>query len=86
MKDLLDNISPEVYQNLKRAVELGKWSTGVKISSEQRDLCMQAIIVYEKKNLPPDQHTGYIEAKKHTHCGSEKGEVVMGDTQPLNFK
>ena len=88
--DLLNNITPDIYQNLKRSVELGKWPNGERLSDEQKALCMQAVIAYEKKHLPPEQHTGYIETKKHTHCGSETGDVVMGDgadeEKPLNFK
>ena len=91
--ELLNNITPDIYQNLKRSVELGKWPTGDKLSTEQKQLCLQAIIAYEKKHLPPEQHTGYIETKKHTHCGSKTGEVTLGTTEtdtddirPLNFK
>ena len=84
--ELLDNINPDIYQSLKRAVELGKWPNGEKISAEQRQLCLQAVIAYEKKNLPPEEHSGYIPPAKHTHCGSTKGDIADDTEQPLNFK
>ncbi|MGH1485950.1 MAG: YeaC family protein [Cellvibrionaceae bacterium] len=84
--ELLDNVTPDVYQNLKRAVELGKWPTGERISAEQRQLCLQAVIAYEKKNLPPEKHSGYIPPAKHTHCGSTKGDIADDAEQPLKFK
>lgn len=88
--NLLNNITPDIYQSLKTAVEIGKWPTGIKLTDEQKSLCMQAVIAYEQKHLPPEKHTGYIDTKKHTHCGSEEGELVMGnkndETQPLKFK
>lgn len=93
VNDLLNNITPDIYQNLKRSIELGKWPTGDRLSSEQKQLCLQAVIAYEKKNLPPEEHTGYIDTKKHKHCGSESGEITIdkdtindADPQPLKFK
>ncbi|MCP8898404.1 YeaC family protein [Gilvimarinus xylanilyticus] len=74
-EQILANLTPEVYANLKRAVELGKWPDGRVLSDEQRELCMQAVIVYEHKNLKPEEHTGFIPPKPHTHCGS-------GDDEP----
>ena len=86
LSELLDNITPAIYENLKRAVELGKWPNGDGISAEQRQLCLQAVIAYETKHLPPEQHSGYIPPKEHTHCGSTRGEVADDPAQPLNFK
>jgi hypothetical protein len=34
---------------------------------------MQAVIVYEHKHLPPEEHTGYIPPEPHTFCGDEDG-------------
>lgn len=90
IEDLINSMTPDIYQSLKRAIELGKWPNGERLSKEQRDLCMQGVIAYEQKYIPETERTGYIETKKHTHCGSEKGEVILGegldDVQPLNFK
>lgn len=58
--DMLRNISPEVYESLKLAIELGKWSDGRKLTQEQKELCMQAIIAWEQSNLPEEQRTGYM--------------------------
>ena len=83
-QDLLNSLTPEIYDNLKRAVELGKWPDGRVVTPEQRQNCMEAVIAYEHKHLPPEQHTGYIPPKPHTHCGGE-GEVAEAD-QPLKWK
>lgn len=71
VKKLLGSITPDIYQNLKTAVEIGKWPDGNKLSVEQRQLSMQAVIAYEHKHLPPEQHTGYIPPEPHTFCGDE---------------
>src|SRR5690554_5565223 len=57
---MLRNISPEVYESLKTAVELGKWADGRKLTQEQKELCLQAIIAWEMDNLPEEERTGYI--------------------------
>ncbi|UTF60712.1 YeaC family protein [Gilvimarinus sp. DA14] len=67
---LLASLTPEIYANMKRAVELGKWPDGRVLTSEQRELCMQAVIAYEHQHLPAEQHTGYIPPQPHSHCGS----------------
>jgi uncharacterized protein len=71
LQQLLNSITPDIYENLKRAIELGKWLDGKKITLEQRELCMQAVIAYERKNLPPEEHTGYIPPKPHAYCGDD---------------
>ena len=71
IQKLLQSITPEIYENLKRAIELGKWLDGNKISAEQRELCMQAVIAYEHKHLPAEKHTGYIPPKPHAYCGDD---------------
>ncbi len=71
LEQLINNITPEIYERLKTAVELGKWHNGNKLSTEQRQLCMQAVIAYEHNNLPPEQRTGYIPPEPHSVCGDE---------------
>lgn len=83
-RDLLDRVTPEIYANLKRAVELGKWPDGRVVTPEQRQHCMEAVIAYEHKHLSPEERTGYIPPKSHTHCGGE-GEVAESE-QPLKWK
>jgi hypothetical protein len=86
IQELLNGLTPEMYQKLKLAIEIGKWPTGGMVSKEQRELCMQALIAYEKKHLPKEQHSGYIPPKEHNHCGSTEGAVAEDEKQPLAFK
>ncbi len=57
---MIENITPEIYESLKLAVEIGKWSDGNKLTAEQRELSLQAMIAWELQNLPEDQRTGYM--------------------------
>ncbi|TWH64908.1 hypothetical protein LX59_01849 [Azomonas agilis] len=67
----IEQITPEIYESLKQAVELGKWENGNKLTPEQRDLCMQAMIAWENKNLPEEQRTGYMGGQT---CSSSKNK------------
>lgn len=59
MEQLIQEITPDIYANLKSAIELGKWNDGNRLSTEQLELCMQAVILYESKNLSQAQRTGF---------------------------
>ena len=78
-KDMIDNITPEIYGRLKHAVELGKWPNGIKLTPEQTELCMQALITYDYAHKPEEQRIGYIDREVHKGCGSKK-ETFEHDT------
>ena len=59
LAELIDNISPTIYDSLKSAIELGKWPDGSRLSSDQVDKCMQAVILYEAEHLPQQRRTGF---------------------------
>ena len=58
---MIESLSPEIYQSLKRSLELGKWPDGKPMSPEQRRHAMQAVIAWGEKHLPEDQRVGYID-------------------------
>jgi len=70
--EMLRNITPEVYASLKQAVEIGKWPDGRRLTQEQKELCMQAMIGWELENLPEEERTGFMGEQ---HCKSEKKAV-----------
>ncbi len=79
-QEFFDSITPDVYEKLKRGVELGRWPDGSKLTSEQRETCLQALIAYEARHVPEQQRSGYIPRDSHSHCGG-RGEVAgPGDT------
>lgn len=78
IETLIQNITPEIYENLKTAVELGKWANGEVLSEEQRQLCMQAVIMYER-TLPEQERSGYIEQS----CKSSSND---DDTQNITIQ
>ena len=58
---MLENITPDIYEGLKLAVEIGKWPDGRKLSRDQVELCLQAVIAYEAKHLDERERVGFID-------------------------
>lgn len=60
INDLADQLTPEIIDNLKQMIELGKKPDGEKLSSQDLKSCMEAVIHWEAKNLSKAQRSGYI--------------------------
>ncbi len=74
--DILRNITPEIVERFKTAVERGKWPDGSVLSKQQQQTCLQAIIVYEQKYVAPAERTGYL-PKKETPCEDKAAEETV---------
>lgn len=85
LEELVNSITPEVYGNLKTAIELGKWADGRVLTSEQKEHSMQAVIAYELKHFSAEERSGYVPPKSHSHCGGE-GDVAEPEDQPLKWQ
>lgn len=83
LAELLKSITPDIYENLKRAIELGKWPNGQTLDKEQQALCMQAVISYEHEHLKAENHTGFIPPKPHESCSEP--ELATFKAQPLTW-
>lgn len=70
--EMIENITPDIYESLKLAVEIGKWADGRKLTQEQRELSLQALIAWEAQNLPEDQRIGYMGPQE---CASKSESV-----------
>lgn len=81
--DICSKLNPEIVIRFKRAIETGYWPDGKKLSAEQTETCMQAVIAYEYKNVPKEQHTGYVPPKEDP-CGDKN--VDDKKDQPLKWQ
>ncbi|MBR7888498.1 YeaC family protein [Marinomonas sp. A79] len=70
-KEMIDNMSPEVYVRLKQSVELGKWPNGVRLTPDQTELCLQAIITYDYNNKEEKDRVGFIDTTGHKNIGGK---------------
>lgn len=97
-KTILSSLTPEIVDRFRVAIELGKWPDGRRLTDEQRQTCMQAVMIWEHEHLPPEERVGYIHKPV-----KEDGTVVgaecdvehdhhypnmpnpKGDIQPVKF-
>ena len=63
-QQLVAHMTPEIHQQLKTAVELGKWPNGERLNAEQLEHCLQAVIAYDQLNLPETERTAYIDRSR----------------------
>ena len=88
LEELISSITPETYRNLRRAVELGKWFDGTRLSREQLENCMQAIIAYDTKNLSVGDRVGYIDRgskEQGETCSDTDIGVGTPEDNPIKF-
>lgn len=55
-QQLVDAITPEAYERLVYAVETGKWPEGTPLSTQQRESCIQAMMLYQSKHNQQPEH------------------------------
>lgn len=87
LEDILAMMNPEVHMNLKTAVELGRWHNGRKLSAEQLEYCLQAIIAYEQQHLPESMRVGFIDRSglKKTLCDDNDHSHDLERVDPVTI-
>ena len=61
---LVESLTPDMVNDLKRAIEIGKFPDNRAVSEEQRELMIEATILYDALKLPEEERTGFIHRKK----------------------
>lgn len=80
-EQLIESLTPDIVERLRRSVETGRWPDGRAVTPEQRENSLQAIIAWEQRRLPEDQRVGFIDTSaKEREARSRDG------VQPLRFK
>ena len=80
-QQLIEAMTPELYERLKLAVETGRWPDGRPVSAEQRQHAMRAVIAWGELNLDEEQRVGFIDK------GHKSGDSCdEPDETPLNWK
>ena len=73
IEQMIDNMTPEIYQRLATAVELGKWPDGVALTDEQKENCLQLVMLWQSRNNSDAQHMTI----------DTNGQMVMKSKQQL---
>lgn len=73
IEEMINGMTPEVYQRLVTAVELGKWADGVALTAEQKENCLQLVMLWQARNNTDAQHMTI----------DTNGQMVMKSKQQL---
>ena len=75
---LVAQMTPEIYERLKLATELGKWPDGRVLTDEQKQSCMEAVLRYQAMHLPAEEHSGFIKdkCKSSTEKTADTAQVI----------
>ncbi|MGO1462365.1 MAG: YeaC family protein [Marinobacter sp.] len=77
-EELIARLDPNVYQSLRQAIELGKWPDGRKLTPQQREISLEAVIYYESRhNIPEQERVGYLD--RGSKAGTECDPTVRGN-------
>jgi uncharacterized protein YeaC (DUF1315 family) len=60
-EELIDSLTPDVVERLRRGVETGRWPDGRALTAEQREHSLTALIAWDERHLPAEQRVGYID-------------------------
>lgn len=76
LDEMLDTMTPEVYQRLVTAVELGKWPDGVALTPDQKENSLQLVMMWQTRHNTDPQHMT---------IGTD-GNIVMKSKQQLKVE
>lgn len=84
---ILAALNPDIVDRLRTAVEIGKWPNGDRLTPEQRATSMRAVLLWEGKNLPEEQRTGYIDKgkKEGEACDTDHDHHHGDEERPLRL-
>lgn len=81
--NVLANMTPEIYARFQEAIAIGRWPNGDVLNQEQKETCMQAVIIYESTYVAKEQRTGFV-PQKDKPC-ADKNQHHSAE-QPLQWK
>ncbi|AGN84485.1 MULTISPECIES: YeaC family protein [Enterobacteriaceae] len=73
LDQIVNSMTPEIYQRLVTAVELGKWPDGVALTAEQKENSLQLVMLWQARNNTQAQHMTI----------DTNGQMVMKSKQQL---
>ncbi len=82
---LIDRLSPELVERLRRGIETGRWPDGKALTEEQRAHSLQAIIAWDARHKPESERVGFIDkGAKADKSSSTEGEAALRWVQEQN--
>ncbi len=71
---LIASMTPDIREKLTRAVELGKWPDGARLADGQREIIMEALMIWQARYAPENGEAYTVDEKGALRflCDSEK--------------
>lgn len=60
-RELVDSLTPDLVDRLRRAVETGRWPDGRPVTAEQRENSLQAVIAWDESHREASGRVGFID-------------------------
>jgi len=84
--ELIANMTPQIYQNMKDALELGRWGDGRVLTPEQKEFTLEAMIRYEHmNNIPEAKRVGYVDMTNKKKKKAMEQFAAQNDTQTIKI-
>jgi len=84
--ELIANMTPQIYQNMKDALELGRWGDGRVLTPEQKEFTLEAMIRYEHmNNIPETERVGYVDMTNKKKKKAMEQFAAQNDTQTIKI-
>ncbi|MEY8204300.1 MAG: DUF1315 family protein [Bermanella sp.] len=81
IEDLINSMTPQIYRNMKEAVELGRWGDGRTMNKQQKSHCVEAMIRFEHLHgIDETERVGYVDMSN-----KRKKSSPADETQPLKI-
>ncbi|MEH6561043.1 MAG: DUF1315 family protein [Marinobacter sp.] len=89
-EELIERLDPSVYQSLRQSIALGKWPDGRKLTPQQREISLEAVIYYENLHqIPEQERVGFLDrgSKAGTECDPSvrRGQLGGTNVDPSQF-
>ena len=75
-EQVINSMTPDIYQRLVTAVELGKWPDGVALTPEQKENSLQLVMLWQARHNTDAQHMTI----------DTQGQMVMKSKQQLKVE
>lgn len=80
-QQLLNRLSPDIVDRLRRGVETGRWPDGTALSDAQREHSLQAVIAWDSRHRPAGERVGYVHKGADRRARQEVHQEVHKETQ-----
>ena len=85
IQQLVRAMTPQIYENLRTAVEIGKWPDGKALTEEQKSNSLQAVLMYQSRVEQSEQHmtigkNGEVVQKSRSQLKQEFDKALGKDT------